>query len=309
MRARALVLVIAVVAIAAGVVVLNRPGDADPFAGRQLWTNPNTQVAAAADAATGADRATLEKLASRPTGTWLTPEAVGIGQVGPRVHDLVEAADDAVPVIVLYGVPGRDCSGLESAGGTAADAYVEWVDEAAEAADDAVVVLEPDALATADECGGDMRIALLRQAVDRLAAHHVTTYVDAGHSDWVSADRVAELLGAVGVDRVRGFAVNVSGYQPDADEVAFAEELRRYHPGAHYIIDSSRNGAGATSDWCNPPGRALGVDPSVVDDGSALDARLWVKPPGESDGVCHGGPPAGSFWLERALELARAAGM
>lgn len=38
------------------------------------------------------------------------------------------------------------------------------------------------------------------------------------------------------------------------------------------------------------------------------DAFLWVKRPGESDGTCHGGPPAGQFWGGYALELARAAG-
>jgi endoglucanase len=35
-----------------------------------------------------------------------------------------------------------------------------------------------------------------------------------------------------------------------------------------------------------------------------LDAYLWVKVPGESDGPCNGGPPAGSWWQEYALEIA-----
>ena len=41
---------------------------------------------------------------------------------------------------------------------------------------------------------------------------------------------------------------------------------------------------------------------------TALDALLWVKPPAESDGTCHGGPPAGDVWIDRALALATAAG-
>jgi endoglucanase len=36
-----------------------------------------------------------------------------------------------------------------------------------------------------------------------------------------------------------------------------------------------------------------------------VDAYLWLKKPGESDGTCNGGPKAGEFWLDRALELAR----
>lgn len=308
MRARPLALTVVGLALG-GIIVSIWPSSDDPFEGRAVWTRPDTQVAAAASQAVGEDRAVLERLAARPTGTWLTPEAFKPGEVGPYVRELVSAADaaDAVATIVLYGVPGRDCSGLESAGGLSADRYVDWVDEAAQAAGDAVVVLEPDALATAVACGGSDRVSLLRQALERLVAHDVATYVDAGHSNWIPVDQMAELLGAVGVERVRGFAVNVSGYQPDADEVAYAEALRKFFPDAHYVIDSSRNGAGATDDWCNPPGRALGVDPSVVADGSALDARLWIKPPGESDGTCHGGPPAGTLWVERALELASAA--
>jgi endoglucanase len=32
---------------------------------------------------------------------------------------------------------------------------------------------------------------------------------------------------------------------------------------------------------------------------------LWVKVPGESDGECGGGPPAGTWWHAGAVELAR----
>jgi endoglucanase len=41
-----------------------------------------------------------------------------------------------------------------------------------------------------------------------------------------------------------------------------------------------------------------------VDDATSLDALLWVKLPGESDGACNGGPAAGQWWQEIALELA-----
>lgn len=35
-----------------------------------------------------------------------------------------------------------------------------------------------------------------------------------------------------------------------------------------------------------------------------VDVFLWVKPPGESDGTCNGGPAAGRWWPEYALGLA-----
>jgi endoglucanase len=73
----------------------------------------------------------------------------------------------------------------------------------------------------------------------------------------------------------------------------------------HFVIDTSRNGQGPWTppagtysdpqDWCNPPGRGLGARPTTRDTGSPLvDAKLWVKVPGESDGSCSRGLPAGS---------------
>ena len=82
--------------------------------------------------------------------------------------------------------------------------------------------------------------------------------------------------------------------------------------GAHYVIDTGRNGAGPSDDplyWCNPSGRALGVAPTTETAGAHADAYLWVKRPGESDGSCdRGEPAAGRFVNQFAIELARNAG-
>ena len=84
--------------------------------------------------------------------------------------------------------------------------------------------------------------------------------------------------------------------------------------GKHFVIDTSRNGNGppkcdeAADDencWCNPPGRALGTPPTATTADPLIDAYLWLKKPAESDGKCNGGPKAGDFFQERALELAR----
>jgi cellulase/cellobiase CelA1 len=34
---------------------------------------------------------------------------------------------------------------------------------------------------------------------------------------------------------------------------------------------------------------------------------FWIKRPGESDGTCNGGPPAGQWWADYALGLAQRA--
>lgn len=299
---------VATLVLVVGVVMLTRssPQDDNPFAGRDLFVWSGSAAAAAAEEAAGADAEALAELAGTPTAVWLTPEAHGPDSVGDFVEEVLADADDRAVVLVVYGITDRDCVGEESAGGLTPALYGAWIRAIADALSGTVaVVLEPDALATAEECSDpDERYQLLRDA-GVVLRDGATVYVDAGHSDWVAPAVMAERLKRSGVDDVRGFSVNVANFQTDADELAYAERLRQDLPDAHYVVDSGRNGAGSTDDWCNPPGRALGVRPAAVDDDSALDARLWIKPPGESDGRCNGGPEAGRFWVERALELAQ----
>jgi endoglucanase len=318
-----LVLVVAVVVLVArsqhrGPFALDPQAD-NVFAEKALYVDPDSAAAAAAaqaEADGDTDSADVfQRIAEVPQGIWLTPEDLPPGEVGPAVAEVVASADKAgdLPVLVIYGIPDRDCTGGFSAGGLTADQYRPWVDEiagAAGAGDGAVVIVEPDALASAVDCDDlSQRVELIRGAVDSLREAGVTTYVDAGHSDWRRATEVAPLLEEVGVDTVRGFATNVSNFQTDDDERAYADRLVELLGGdVHYVIDRGRNGNGATDDWCNPPGRAFGDRPGFVDDGTRLDAFLWVKPVGESDGECHGGPPAGGFWLSRTLEMADASG-
>lgn len=283
-----------------------------------LVTNPRLTAGAMQAESDGDTQASdvLDRLAGVPTGIWLTPETYDAEAVGPYVASVVaDAGTASVPVFVVYGIPDRDCTGEFSAGGLTVDTYLPWVQSIADAAGAAsVAVLEPDALASSVSCTGDAdRLRLLTEATSTLAAAGVTTYLDAGHSYWVPAAKMARLLTTIGVESVRGFATNVSNYQPLTREKAYAAQLSDLLDGAHYVIDTGRDGdptgsAQPVDDWCNPPGQALGEAPGYVDDGSALDALLWIKPPAESDGPCHGGPDAGEIWVKRAVELGVSAG-
>ena len=78
--------------------------------------------------------------------------------------------------------------------------------------------------------------------------------------------------------------------------------------GSHYVIDTSRNGNGPAADaplnWCNPAGRALGTRPTTVGLAPRVDALLWIKRPGESDGSCRPGEPTSGWWYaDYAVEL------
>jgi endoglucanase len=299
------------------------PADAqavNPYAEQAGFADPHSKTAQAAaiaeDQGSEDQKRIFSRLAAVPQGIWLTPEEYPARQVGAFVKGVVRDADKAgqVPTFVVYGIPNRDCTGGFSEGGLPADQYSPWVQEIADGIDAggstaAAVVVEPDALASAIECDAKAeRISLIADAVDTFAAANVTTYVDGGHSNWVDPNDLAPLLREVGVEDVRGFATNVSNFQTDQDEQQYAEQLSGLLDGAHYVIDSGRNGFGATGDWCNPPGRAFGAEPTTSGAAEHQDAFVWVKPPGESDGTCNGGPEAGEFWGERALELGSASG-
>src|SRR5262245_22711779 len=112
----------------------------------------------------------------------------------------------------------------------------------------------------------------------------------------------------------------------------YANMLGTTAPTARFVVDTSRNGGGPwqftpgtytdPQDWCNPPGRGLGMRPVArpVPGNPLLDAYLWVKIPGESDGQCTRGtagpadpewglsdPAAGEWFPQQALELAQLA--
>ena len=119
---------------------------------------------------------------------------------------------------------------------------------------------------------------------------------------------LADALRTAGVERADGFALNVGGFESTADNIAYGLKLSKRLDGAHFVVDTSRNGNGPSArgrSACNPPGRALGDAPTTSTGQPRVDAYLWVKRPGESDGACGGGAPrAGMFWAEHALDLA-----
>jgi endoglucanase len=121
---------------------------------------------------------------------------------------------------------------------------------------------------------------------------------------------MAALLDQAGVADARGFAIDVSSFDNTASETAYAEAVAaaltaRGVDDSHYVVDTSRNGgttAPAPGDFCNPVEARLGTPPRVFADGP-LDAYLWVKHPGQSDGSCDGAPAAGQWYPAYARQL------
>ncbi|PVE76963.1 glycoside hydrolase family 6 protein [Microbacterium testaceum] len=269
--------------------------------------------AARGDGADADQTAAAQWLAAQPTTYWLTPEIDPIDEVWDRVAHLAAEAREqkATLSVAVYGLPDRDC-GNHSAGGLDPDSYREWTARIGDALANAsdvrkIVILEPDSIALASSCGSiEDRAGYLRTAVDGIRGIDTWIYLDGGHSAWHPPAEMAGLLRATGLlSDVRGVALNVSNYQDTAAEFDYAHALSDQLGGLHAVIDTSRNGAGpAGSEWCNPSGRLVGSPGGTYGDG-VVDTNLWIKPPGESDGSCNGGPDAGTWWPDAAVELTR----
>ena len=292
---------------------------ANPLFGQRLWIDPQSPVSQAANAlrASGrqADADALAPITSQPVATWLThDDPVPLAK---RVVDEAEIAG-AVPVLVLYHRPHRDCGSYSAGGSADATAYAQWIGSVADTIGTrrAVVILEPDAvpqLLTENCPGAEDTSTMLAAAIDRLSAGQKTlVYLDAGHPGWIEdTGRLAQALRRGGIEHADGFSLNVSNFSSDAVNHEYGDRLSAALGGAQYLIDTSRNGNGAATapagqpdSWCNPPGAGLGADPQIGPERGYAVARLWIKVPGESDGNCRPGEPAaGEFWFDYAMRL------
>ncbi|MCT9079402.1 glycoside hydrolase family 6 protein [Streptomyces fulvoviolaceus] len=299
-----------------GARITQQPKEADPF-----WVNPAgnaaKQVATYDKAGKDDDAEQIRKIAEQPTGQW-----IGTENPEQEARGFTEAADkaDRTALLVLYNIPHRDCGQYSQGGAADGNAYRTWIDGVAAGIGDrsATVILEPDAvLHLVDGCTQDEfheeRYDLLQGAITKLKSlKNTQVYLDAGNAGWGHPDQIFEPLQWAGIDKADGFSVNVSNFYSTEDSIKYGKELSAKVGGKHFVIDTSRNGNGpytggdADERWCNPPGRALGETPTTKTADDLVDAYVWVKRPGESDGECKGGPKAGQWWAEYALKLAKA---
>ncbi|MER5508011.1 glycoside hydrolase family 6 protein [Streptomyces sp. NPDC002766] len=256
------------------------------------------------------------RIAERPAAVWFADPSPSA--IASRVRAVTSgaAAQGRVPVLVAYAIPDRDCGGASEGGAPDLDAYDRWIDAFAAGlgSGEVVVVLEPDSIAQAGCLPAARRagrFASLARAgrVLKAADPKARVYYDAGHSGWHPAGEQAALLrqaGAASPASSDGIFSNVSNFRPTSDEITYDRRVLDALGGPGRlgaVIDTSRNGNGAPADgtWCDPAGRRLGQAPTLSTGQARIDAYLWVKLPGESDG-CEGAP--GTFSPSYAYALA-----
>ena len=255
--------------------------------------------------------AIAHRIGNVSSGIWFTqydPDRIA-GQVQQVTGQA--AAAGTVPVLVLYDIPEINCSTSAPNGAPSIADYESWASAFASGLGNhtAIVIVEPDALSlqtclsSQQAAARDGAIAYAGAAV-RKADPNARVYFDAGNSAWnspqVQAQRLAEADVAASAN---GIFSNVSNFLPTDAEVGYDEQVLAAlgdPSGLHIVVDTSRNGNGSGSTWCDPSGRALGALPTASTGNPFVDAYLWVKDPGQADGCA---APAGAFDPELAYAL------
>ena len=311
----------------------------NPFADARLFVNPDyTKTVEGLVAAHPGEAPMLKKLSAIPTAIWLS--WIADTKDITRYLDLAlqQQKADGKPVIttfVVYDLPNRDCNAAASAGELPATPegearyqrdYIDVIVAAFAAHPDQRIaaILEPDSVGNLitnlenPKCQAAEGIYKrgIAYAISKLSLPNVFLYIDAAHSGWLgwpknlikTAPVFKEILTmAGGADRIRGFATDVSNYNPakdptnpkrdphaaSSDELGYIADLNKALEavgitGKGFIVDTSRDGKAyirtSPGNWCNIKGAGLGERPQAAP-APLIDAYLYVKVPGESDGT------------------------
>nr|QDK64601.1 endoglucanase 4 [Ganoderma lucidum] len=193
-----------------------------------------------------------------------------------------------------------------------------------------VAVIEPDSLAnlvtnlSVQKCANAETTykACVTYALQQLSSVGVYMYMDAGHAGWLgwpanispAATLFASMFQSANSSSfVRGLATNVANYNaltaaspdpitqgdPNYDESLYINALGPMLASAgfpaQFVVDQGRAGQQNLrqqwGDWCNIKGAGFGTRPTTDTGNSLIDAIVWVKPGGESDGTSNSSSP------------------
>lgn len=253
------------------------------------------------------------KIFEKPVSFWYgSRNGKEMEQIDYSLQRLLRRTAPQLPVLVVYNMPNRDVGQYSKGGAKTRESYLNFLQSFADGIGNnkPILIYEPDSLThTGDMSTEDAssRISLMKEGIQLLTDNcNALVYIDIGHSNWLSPEEAANLLNKVSNDKVRGFAVNVSNYRTTKESMEWSLKLCEHRPQDFFVIDTSRNGNGPHgNEWCNPPGRAVGEEPTCNTGEEQCDAFLWIKIPGESDGKLNNGPRAGRFWGEMAEVLVK----
>lgn len=233
------------------------------------------------------------KFFNQPTASWL----IGQDYDKTKIQKAINSPNDTIPVFVVYFIPTNPSKVfLNKNYSYKLHQYLNQNLEYAKliGSKKSIIILEPDTLSLSSDSPKLLEInkLVLKELVNiyRINSPNSKIYIDAGHSNWHDPYYMATLLKNAGIEEADGFSSNVSNFQPTQNELKYCKKLSKLLHGKHYVIDTSRNGSEKLTSrpnaatWIDPIGAKTGIEPTFNTGIEGLDAFLWIKPPGESDG-------------------------
>ncbi|GMF29243.1 unnamed protein product [Phytophthora lilii] len=269
----------------------------------------------------------LETVENYSIAAWYTDGLSDTGRSTMLSSLTSQCSEDSRMTITVYGIPNKDCAAGLSSGGsvTSTSGYQSFLSELTSAVGNRKVlyVVEPDAvgLLANGGCGESAGyLDNLKVAVAALSANaNAQLYVDVGYwllADSTNAAKVATIINELSASgTLKGVTINTSNYRSNDECATYCTNFQTAMGSTNMtcVVDTSRNYNGSpSSDWCNVKTAGIGKPPTSETGISNIDYFMWIKPPGESDGICTDtsyssesltGVTAGSFYEEgfRAL--------
>ncbi|KAH9096797.1 hypothetical protein LEN26_017314 [Aphanomyces euteiches] len=209
----------------------------------------------------------LEVMKINAIATWY------IDTYNADIKGLLAACTNAIPSIVIYGLPNKDCGpgGFSQGGGNKNTAdYSAWIQKLVDVVGDreVIYILEPDAIGFASRdtgCGATYNYAAnLKVAVGLLSANkNAHLYVDL--SPWATqASAVKILKDLMAAGNLAGLALNTDQYLSNDKFTKLCQTYSTALGGnLHCVFDTSRNYNGSPqSEWCNARSGGVGLPPT-----------------------------------------------
>lgn len=199
-------------------------------------------------------------------------------------------------IVVIYGLPNKDCEAGFSSGGTVKSSqdYEIFITNLQEEVSNKpiIYILEPDALGltVGNGCGvSNNYIENMKKAVSILSKNpNAVLYIEVSWWKLIYDDKqVEQIIELVKqFNNIKGIATNVSNYRKTEEMIKTCDKLIQM--GYSCMIDTSRNFNGPSTDnqWCNLKTAGIG-NPPMLNFQPGIDL-IWIKPAVEIDGPCVG---------------------
>ncbi len=218
-----------------------------------------------------------------------------------NVENLIKNCSNKTSIIIVYGIPNKDCAGLESTPGANLNYndYNTFINKLNNLVNNnkMIYIIEPDALSNTVNNGCGVAydyLNYIKLAINILASNsNAVIYIDIGYWNVIydnnDSQEIIKLINQIDYNnKIKGFSLNLANYRKTDEMEAACEKLIKLS-GRQYtcIIDTSRNYNGPSNQntWCNYNGAGIGEKPQS-NPKKNIDYYLWNKPPGDLDGKC-----------------------